>query len=291
MSELTDPRGVLKWHIEAGVDETIGEVAVDRYAAHRAEQNQKQAPPPSAPSSTPPPTAAPSVRPAAPVGQTQPALSPAMAGRGPAEAAVQVACTLAENANTLAELRDALAAFDGCALKKTATNLVFADGSPEGRIMFVGEAPGAEEDRQGLPFVGASGKLLDLMLASIGLDRTNVYISNVVFWRPPGNRNPSIAEIATCLPFVERHIELVDPDILVALGGPAAKTLFARSEGITRLRGQWFAYASPRLVRPIDAIAVYHPAYLLRSPAHKKEAWRDFLEIKRKLRELADHET
>jgi DNA polymerase len=204
------------------------------------------------------------------------------------EAQVQAAWTLAESAETLEQLRAAVESFDGCALKATATNTVFADGNSDARIMFVGEAPGAEEDRQGLPFVGASGKLLDRMLESIGLDRTSFYITNIVFWRPPGNRNPSTNEIAVCLPFVERHIELADPDILVALGGPSAKTLLARTEGITRLRGKWFEYATPKLARPIDAMAIYHPAYLLRSPGHKRAAWRDLLEIKRKLAESGE---
>ena len=183
----------------------------------------------------------------------------------------------------MAELRDAISTFDGCALKRTATNTVVGSGDEAAALMVVGEAPGADEDRQGAPFVGVSGQLLDLMLASIGLDRAQVYITNIVFWRPPGNRNPSSNEIAACLPFVARHIELVDPDILVPLGGPAAKTLLARSEGITRMRGKWFAYSSPKLAAPIDAMPFFHPAYLLRSPAHKREAWRDLLAIKAKL--------
>ena len=197
---------------------------------------------------------------------------------------MQTATHLAQHCGTLDELRAAVAAFEECALKKTATNTVFADGNPASRIMFVGEAPGADEDRQGKPFVGVSGQLLDRMLASIGLSRTeNFYITNIVFWRPPGNRNPTTNEIAACLPFVERHIELVDPAVLVCLGGPAAKTLLGRAEGITRLRGHWHTYSTPRLARPIDAMAIFHPAYLLRSPAHKREAWRDLQEIRARL--------
>jgi DNA polymerase len=205
------------------------------------------------------------------------------------EHAVQTASRMAAAAQTLEELQAAVAAFEECPLKKTATNTVFADGNPAARIMFVGEAPGADEDRQGKPFVGVSGQLLDRMLASIGLDRhapdaaNAFYITNIVFWRPPGNRNPTTNEIAACLPFLERHIELVQPDVLVALGGPSAKTLLGRAEGITRLRGTWHAYASPRLSAPIDAMAVFHPAYLLRSPAHKREAWRDLLAIRDRL--------
>ena len=149
--------------------------------------------------------------------------------------------------------------------------------------MFVGEAPGAEEDRRGLPFVGASGRLLDRMLAAIGLDRGNVFITNVIYWRPPGNRTPLPAEVAACLPFVERAIELVDPAVLVLLGGASAKTLLGRQEGIMRLRGRWHSFATPRMASPIPAMATFHPAYLLRSPGQKREAWRDFLAVRERL--------
>ncbi len=149
--------------------------------------------------------------------------------------------------------------------------------------MFIGEAPGADEDRQGKPFVGVSGQLLNKMVASIGLDRSGFYSTNIVFWRPPGNRTPTTNEIALCLPFVERHIELVDPDILVPLGGPAAKTLLGVQQGITRLRGKWHSYQTTNLPAPIDALPFFHPAYLLRSPAHKRESWLDLLMIKEKL--------
>ncbi len=149
--------------------------------------------------------------------------------------------------------------------------------------MFVGEAPGADEDRQGLPFVGVSGQLLDRMTATIGLDRNSAYITNILPWRPPGNRPPQAAEIAACLPFIERHIEIVDPEILVLVGGTSAKTLLARNEGIMKLRGRWFSYSTPGLHRPVAAIATFHPAYLLRSPGQKREAWRDLLAIKERL--------
>ena len=157
--------------------------------------------------------------------------------------------------------------------------------------MFIGEAPGADEDRQGKPFVGVSGQLLDRMVASIGLDRSGLdgdsfYITNIVFWRPPGNRNPTTNEIAACLPFLERHIELADPEIIVPLGGPAAKTLLGRKEGITRLRGAWATYATANMPRPVDVMPFFHPAYLLRSPNHKREAWADLRAVKRKLNEL-----
>ncbi len=158
-------------------------------------------------------------------------------------------------------------------------NLVFADGNPEARIMFIGEAPGAQEDRQGLPFVGASGQLLDQMLSHIGLDRTSVYITNLLFWRPPGNRTPTPGEIASCLPFLERHIELVNPSHIVLVGGISAKTLLDRREGILKLRGQWGHYRPLGLERPIPALATLHPAYLLRQPAQKRLAWRDLLSL------------
>jgi DNA polymerase len=169
----------------------------------------------------------------------------------------------------------------GCALKATAMRTVFADGNPEARVMFVGEGPGAEEDREGLPFVGRSGKLLDRMIAAIGLDRTSAYIANIIPWRPPGNRTPTPQESAICLPFIKKQIELADPDILVCLGGPSATTLLELKEGITRTRGRWFEYDTGK--RKIKAIALFHPAYLLRSPAHKKLAWQDLLAIKKAL--------
>ncbi|MBT5457529.1 MAG: uracil-DNA glycosylase, partial [Rhodospirillaceae bacterium] len=166
---------------------------------------------------------------------------------------------------------------------QTAKSLVFGDGNPDAALMFIGEAPGAEEDRQGVPFVGPAGKLLDLMLASIGLDREAVYITNILPWRPPGNRSPTDAETAACLPFVERHIELVAPEILVFVGGTSAKTLLGTTQGIMRLRGSWRTYESPHMTAPIDARAMLHPAYLLRSPAQKRETWQDLLEIKHRL--------
>lgn len=186
-------------------------------------------------------------------------------------------------------LREELQAFEGCALKRTAMNLVFADGNPGASVMFVGEAPGEDEDRQGRPFVGVSGKLLDRMLTTIGLDRTNVYISNILFWRPPGNRSPTDAEIAACLPFAERHIAMVQPKILVLLGGVAAKSLLRTKEGITRLRGRWIDY-TPHIGRqdtaPIRCLPVYHPAYLLRQPGAKRQAWGDLLTLKKEMNKI-----
>ncbi len=276
-------RDDLNWQIEAGVDECIGDTPVDRFAETAARLADRQSQSETALKSTAKPTQM-SPRSRTPEGVAKQAMPAPPSGQYSApERAVQSAVAAAGAANSIAELKTAVENFEDCALKNTAMNTVFADGNPEAKIMFIGEAPGADEDRQGLPFVGASGKLLDRMLASIELDRSSYYITNIVFWRPPGNRNPTTGEIAACLPFVERHIELVDPEILVFLGGPASKTLLGRQEGITKMRGQWFDYATPKLPRPAQAMPFYHPAYLLRSPAHKREAWRDILEIKQKL--------
>jgi DNA polymerase len=197
------------------------------------------------------------------------------------EAAIMAAREAAKSAASLDELRTILAGFEGCALKGTAKQLVFADGNPEARVMFVGEAPGRDEDLAGLPFVGRSGKLLDRMMAAIGLDRGNAYIANIIPWRPPGNRTPTPQESQICLPFIHRQIELADPDVLVCLGGPATQTLLGVTDGIMRLRGRWFSFHTG--TREIRALATLHPAYLLRQPLHKRLAWRDFLAIRRAL--------
>ena len=201
--------------------------------------------------------------------------------------AAATARELAAAANTLEELKDAIAKFDGISLKATATNLVFADGNPQARLMLIGEAPGGEEDRRGVPFIGPAGQLLDRMLAAIGHDRTNSYITNIVNWRPPGNRKPSPAEMTLCLPFIERHIALVDPALIVLLGDTAAKTLTNRTEGITRLRGKWFSWSKPNSTDTIPMLPTFHPAFLLRSPSQKREAWMDLLAAKRRLAEGA----
>jgi uracil-DNA glycosylase len=196
------------------------------------------------------------------------------------EAAVMAAREAARSAASLDDLRGLLDKFEGCALKATASRLVFADGNPEARLMFVGEAPGREEDIEGLPFVGRSGKLLDQMLKAIGLDRTQVYIANIVPWRPPGNRTPTPVETQICLPFIQRQIELADPDILICVGGPSAAGLL-NLQGILKNRGRWMPYQTG--TREIRAMATLHPAYLLRSPIAKRLAWRDFLAIKKAL--------
>lgn len=196
----------------------------------------------------------------------------------PLDEAVSAARAQAADASTLEELRHALERFDGCNLKQTAKSLVFGSGHQDAAIMLIGEAPGRDEDQQGIPFVGRSGRLLDKMLKAIDLEREAVYITNTIPWRPPGNRTPSPIEQEICAPFIRRHIELVNPDILVFLGAASAKLLTGRSEGILKLRGRWFNYESPQ--RKIKSIATLHPAYLLRQPIQKRLAWQDFQLIK-----------
>jgi uracil-DNA glycosylase family 4 len=216
------------------------------------------------------------------VSSFRPAPTPARALGPVDQAAVLSAREAARGAPDLAALKEALARFDGVSLSKTATNLVFADGNPMARVMLVGEAPGADEDRLGKPFVGVSGQLLDRMMAAIGLDRTSFYITNVCFWRPPGNRKPTDLELAAQKPFVERHIELVAPKVLVLVGAAAAQGLLGTTEGITRLRGRWFQYrlGSGADQAAIPALPIFHPAYLLRQPAQKRETWRDLLKLR-----------
>jgi len=278
-----DFAAILAFWRDAGVDEAIEDDSVDRYAASAAAT-----------------AARPVLQPeAAPRGEAAPAATtpPRRAAETPAmppvaiplesPAAIEDARAAANAANTLEELQAAIAAFEGCALKRTAKNTVFSDGNPDTRVMVIGEAPGADEDRLGKPFVGVSGQLLDRMLASIGLDRqTGFYITNILPWRPPGNRTPTSGEIATCLPFIERHITLVDPKMIILAGGVAAKTIFQTSEGIMKLRGRWFDYHPAMLKAAVPTMAIFHPAYLLRSPAQKREAWRDLLAIQQKLDEM-----
>ena len=214
---------------------------------------------------------------------SEPALPPAAAparAPAPATAASDDAARSAAACTSLAELRAALESFDACPLKRTATQLVFADGAEDARIMLVGEAPGAEEDRVGRPFVGAAGQLLDRMLASIDLDRSRVRIVNVVPWRPPGNRTPSEIEMAQCLPFLHRHIALIRPDVLVLLGGVAVKAMIGGKDGITRVRGRWRKLDIPGLDAPVPTLPTYHPAYLLRQSAAKRLAWADLLALR-----------
>ena len=264
-------RELLDFYMEAGVDALVGEAPADRLATARAETVTVDA-------------AAPLPE-RQPVTRLQPSLLEAPLAAAPVapapDLALMAAREAARSAASLDELRAMLEKFEGCSLRTTAKHLVFADGNPQARVMFVGEAPGREEDLEGLPFVGRSGKLLDQMIAAIGLDRTSAYIANIIPWRPPGNRTPTPQESQICLPFILRQIELANPDVLVCLGGPSSQTLLGVKEGIKRTRGRWFNFHTG--TREIRAIATFHPAYLLRSPLEKRFAWRDFLAIKKAL--------
>ena len=274
-----DLRALLEFYAGAGVDDALDETPSNRFVASkpapRAAETARELP-----------GAAAETLHGSDAAQTrlpQPSRPPAVAVV-PDEAQMALARQLASKAETLEALRKQLAAFDGCNLKLTAKNLVFADGNPQAELMLVGEAPGREEDLEGLPFVGRSGQLLDRMLAAIGIDRSAAYIANVIPWRPPGNRTPTPQETEICRPFIERQVELVNPKVLVTLGGPSAKLLLDTTEGILRLRGNWRAHVTAS-GRSIPTMPTLHPAYLLRTPAHKKLAWRDLLEIKAKLAE------
>lgn len=252
---------VLDWYRAAGVDIAVGEEPVDRFA---------QRPPARV---TPTPVAA------AAATQAERPVESVPIGGDPSEAR-----SLASSAQTLDGLQAILGAYNGCGLKLRATQLVFGDGNPDAKIMLIGEAPGAEEDRQGKPFVGKSGQLLDRMLAAIGLDRTKVYIANTVTWRPPGNRTPTPEEMALCLPFLHRQVELVAPRIVMTLGGPAMQTVFSTTNGIIKMRGKWSEVTIGN--HRADAMPTLHPAYLLRNPAAKQQAWKDMLSLKLKMLEL-----
>jgi uracil-DNA glycosylase len=262
---------LLAFYLEAGVDCALDE-PVDRLA-------EPDAVLPAAPPRE--------VVPPRPLRET-PAAMPAVPQREitvAPEAVIASAREAARTAPTLEALRALLENFEGCALRHTATRLVFADGNPQARVMFVGEAPGRDEDIEGLPFVGRSGKLLDRMIAAIGLDRSKAYIANVIPWRPPGNRTPTPQETQICLPFIQRQIELVNPDVLVTLGNPSTQALLATREGIMRTRGKWFDYDNG--TRVIRAIATFHPAYLLRSPSYKRMSWQDLRAIGKALEQTS----
>ncbi|MFP4539283.1 MAG: uracil-DNA glycosylase family protein [Dichotomicrobium sp.] len=248
-------RAVLAWYQAMGVDEAVADAPLD-WAAARFEASA----------------------PAEPTG-TRSAKSPsAPRGAPPAQRQETAAGGDLAHIETLDALRAEVAAFEGCGLKRTAKSLCFARGSPEARLMLIGEAPGRDEDLQGLPFVGRAGQLLDRMLRAISLDPEEVYITNTVYWRPPGNRNPSPQEVEACWPFLTRQVELVAPEIMVLLGGAAAKQMLQTSEGIMRLRGKWRDIAVGG--HACRAIATLHPAYLLRNPLGKRLAWRDLLAIR-----------
>ncbi|MCX7383735.1 MAG: uracil-DNA glycosylase [Alphaproteobacteria bacterium] len=258
-----DALAALRLQIEWGADEALDDAPVDRFAAPAPRPRAVEVAPPA---ETPRPVMAPTA--AAPAALPMPA---------------QRASDIAANCRTLEDLRAALAVFDGCPLATTATNLVFGDGNPASGLMLVGEGPGAEEDRAGRPFVGPSGQLLDRMLASIGLDRTRCYITNLIPWRPPGNRNPTDSEIVVCLPFLLRHIALVRPKHLVLLGNMSVQSVVGTKSGITRMRGRWLDLALPGLDAPVRCLPMLHPAYLLRTHGAKRDAWADMIALRRAL--------
>lgn len=257
----------VEWHVEAGADAFLADEPIDRFAASaNPTKPEKRVP----------------KQPAEPQLSLDPAMAPPIAtGASDDEKAVADARTLAAGAENLDDLKDALSTFEGCSLKATAKSLVFADGNPEARVMMIGEAPGRDEDIQGKPFVGRSGQLLDRMLTAIGLNRDHVYIANIVPWRPPGNRTPTPAETEICFPFLVRQIELAAPEIIVPLGGAAAKRLFETTDGILRTRGKWRDILIGS--HHARAMATLHPAYLLRSPVQKRLAWRDMQALKRQI--------
>jgi DNA polymerase len=268
-----DSKQILTWYIDAGVDEAIGDETVNYFdlpeplakALPANEQPQSEAVAS---------MLAEMQKQAAPHQHTSPL------HHSPSNAALQ-AREIAQKANSLLELETAVRNFDGCAIKKTASKTVFCDGNVQSQVMIIGEAPGAPEDLQGIPFCGPSGQLLDRMLAAIGLDRTSVYLSNTVFWRPPGNRQPTPEETSICLPFVEKHIALVKPKLLVLSGGIATTTLLKKDLSISRLRGKLYDYQNEFLTQPIPTIVTFHPSYLLRTPTQKRLAWNDLLMINR----------
>jgi len=261
---LPDVRQLLAFYLEAGVDCALADEPINRLVEPDARPEASAA---LARQAVPPQPARPAPAIIPPRGEPPP----------PPDAAIASARQAALTAPSLEALRALLETFDGCSLKQTATRLVFADGNPQARIMFVGEAPGRDEDIEGLPFVGRSGKLLDRMIGAIGLDRSKVYIANVIPWRPPGNRTPTPQETQICLPFIRRQIELVDPDVLVTLGNPSTQAILGTTEGIMRSRGKWRDYDTGK--RTIRALATFHPAYLLRSPSYKRLSWQDLRAI------------
>jgi len=252
MESLVDVESILRFYINAGVEETCGDVCYEACKKDLSAAIQRQA--------------------------TTDLSQNIIASK-------QNARELCLKAQSLSELKKTVTDFDGCSLKLTAKSTVFGAGNENADVLIIGEAPGADEDRVGLPFVGRSGRLLEKMLSAIGLTREDVYITNVLPWRPPGNRTPTDAEVAICLPFLKRQIDLVAPKVILLLGGSAANAVLENSDSISRMRGQWFEYetASKSL---ISVIASFHPAFLLRNSAKKAQAWADFLRILKKLKEI-----
>ncbi len=265
MKEEMDIKQILDWYILSGVEETAGEVPFAKFEATPLE------------------------------GKKLPILknvqeSSVMTRQASTvlSQATQDACKDArercQTVNSLSELKELVENFDGCALKLTASHTVFGDGAEDARIVFIGEAPGADEDRIGKPFVGRSGQLLDKMLQSAGLERSACYITNILPWRPPGNRTPTDGEVAVCLPFLKRQIDIIRPDYIFIMGGSAANALLDIQDSISRMRGHWMEYTDAN-GRKIPVLASFHPAYLLRNPGQKAKSWVDFLRLKQKMSE------
>ena len=281
---MQDGLALLEWYKAMGVDEAISETPTDWSAmtgfALPREAMPRNAPQPAAA----PPGVARTPAPKAPIAPVTPAASPErrMPAAAP-DAAVMAARSKAGEANSLAELEATLRSFDGCGLKATAKSLCFYRGAEKARLMLIGEAPGRDEDIEGKPFVGRAGQLLDKMLAAMSLTEADVHITNVVYWRPPGNRTPTPQETEVLRPFLTRQITLVEPSIILLLGGAAAKQVLGVTEGIMRLRGKWLEYKESD-GRAVRAMATLHPAYLLRTPIAKRLAWRDLLLVRQELR-------
>jgi len=274
-----DAAALLRWYVDHGIDETIGEDAIDRFAI----------PPPVAVVTAPLASEGPAPSTlAAPTPIRAPVAPPVARAPVPLESPqlAEDAREVSRRATTIAELEEAVRAFEGCALKRTAKNTVFADGVAGAPVMIVGEAPGADEDRLGKPFVGVSGQLMDRMFAAIGMSRErDLYITNILFWRPPGNRTPTLSEQAICLAFTRRHIELAKPKIVVLAGGTAVKAVLNTTEGITRLRGKWTTLKLDD-GSEVPALPTFHPAFLLRTPASKRQSWADLLALDKRLKDL-----
>ncbi len=271
---------ILEWYVDAGVDLLLEDKPVNRFEEKPAQPQvslSKAAERPATPQIQNASERAEAISRA----QSQARAATAPTATMPDTATIESAKEVAAKAQNLEELENALKSFDGCNLKRTAKNTVFADGDPSSKLMLIGEAPGRDEDIQGLPFVGRAGQLLNKMLAAINLQREEVYITNVIPWRPPGNRTPTPQETEICRPFIERHIELVEPDIIMLLGGSSAKTLLNTTDGIMKLRGKWKELSVGQ--SQIPTLPTLHPAYLLRQPGHKRLAWQDLLEIKQRL--------
>lgn len=259
---------LLKWYIDAGVDETISDNAKPKFEVIKNIEIPKE-----------------TIKISTPVIKKTEDKSSDIYSVS-TKNTIKNAVELSNSAKTLAELEEAVKNFEGCLLKTTASNTVFGGGNPKSKVMLIGEAPGREEDRLGIPFVGQSGQLLDKMLESINLNRDKCYISNILPWRPPGNRTPTHFEIGICLPFIQRHIEIINPQIILLLGGTAASTLLAKNESVSRLRNKWHEYETPELKSPIASLVTFHPAYLLRSPLEKQKVWQDLINVAKKIEEL-----